>query len=346
MFSNENPSEPVYKQLRELFLQRIQSGELVPGDKISTEHMLAGEFKVSRTTIRRALRGLEHEGLIVRFPGKGTFINSALHNERNPRFTVGINFFSGFQTNFYYGEIVDGIMQEAELRNIHIRILSTDLRQDDPDDLDGLIFAGHPDVESEIMRKAAKGILPAVGYNFRLGHAGFIGIDNASEAKKGTLSLIRNGCGKIGYVGQHPGDRNSASHLRFTGYCDALKENGLELNMKRVLFFERESDRFYQAMNFFRTCDSLDALFVSNASTLFYILYAMNMMRISLKELSLLCFDNLEPLHVNWPGISYIRMPLRQIGERLLDTVRQRLILKDRAPVVNEIYQAEIIRRD
>ena len=87
----------------------------------------------------------------------------------------------------------------------------------------------------------------------------------------------------------------------------------------------------------------MDALFVSTAGMLFDVLYAMNMMKISLDDLQLLCFDNLEALQLNWPGISYIRMPLRQIGERMLDAVRQRLILKERAPVVNEFYQTEII---
>ncbi|MBR4662703.1 MAG: GntR family transcriptional regulator [Lentisphaeria bacterium] len=343
MLSNHTGEEPVYKQLRELFLQRIEKGELAPGDRISNENSLADQFQVSRTTIRRALHGLECDGLIVRFPGKGTFINSAVHAERNPRFTVGINFFSGFKTNFYYGEIVEGIMAEAELRNIQIRVLSPDLTQDDPAGLDGLIFAGKPKPDSELLRKAAKGTLPAVGYNYRLGHAGFIGIDNHAEAAKGTETLIRKGCREIGYFGTHSGDRSSVASLRFAGYCDALKNHGLEVDMKRVQWRGPSERRFQAALDFFRHCGPIDALFVSTAGMLFDVLYAMNMMKISLEDLQLLCFDNLEALQLNWPGISYIRMPLHQIGERMLDAVRQRLILKERAPVVNEFYQTEII---
>ena len=342
MYSNQDTSEPVYKRLRGFFQQRIEAGELAPGDRISTENSLADQFKVSRTTIRRALHGLECEGLIVRFPGKGTFINSAAHNDRNPRFTVGINFFSGFKANFFYGEILDGIMQEAELRNIHIRALSADMLQDDPSGLDGLLFAGRIEPESEILHKAAKGILPAVGFNYRLGHAGFVGIDNAAEAKKGTEVLIRKGCRKIGYFGTNPEVPDSSAFHRFNGYCEALKANGMELNMERVHFFDSSENRFQQASDFFKSCNSMDALFVSTASTLFDVLYAMNIMRISVSELSLMCFDNLESYQLNWPGISYIRMPLRQIGERMLDAVRQRLILKEHAPAVNEIYRAEI----
>ena len=281
--------------------------------------------------------------MIVRFPGKGTFINSAVRTDRNPQFTVGINFFNGFKTNFYYGEIVDGIMAEAELRNIHIRVLSADLQQDDPAGLDGLLFTGRLKADSELLRKASKGILPAVGYNYRLGHAGFIGIDNAAEAAKGTVTLIRKGCRKIGYFGMHSDDRNSVAYLRFAGYCDALKNNGLEVDMKRVQLRGPSEKHFQLALDFLRQCGPMDALFVSTAGMLFDVLYAMNIMKISLDDLHLLCFDNLEALQLNWPGISYVRMPLRQIGERMLDAVRQRLILKERAPVVNEFYRAEII---
>lgn len=343
MFSNQTGEEPVYKQLRELFLQRIEKGELAPGDRISNEISLAGQFQVSRTTIRRALHGLECDGLIVRFPGKGTFINSALHMERNPRFTVGINFFTGFKTNFYYGEIVDGIMQEAELHNIQIRVLSSDLSQDDSAGLDGLIFAGNPKTDAEILRKAAKGILPAVGFNCRLGHAGFIGIDNFADASDATRALIRRGCRRIGYLGSQPGEQKSMASLRFAGYCDALKESGLDINMKRVHFLKTAQNHFLPVLDFFRNSDPMDALFVSTAYSLFNVLYAMNVMRISLQDLQLLCFDDLELLQLNWPGISYVRMPLRQIGERMLNAVRQRLILKERAPAVDETYRSEIV---
>ena len=343
MLSNHTGEEPVYKQLRELFLQQIEKGELAPGDRISNEHSLADQFQVSRTTIRRALHGLECDGLIVRFPGKGTFINSAVRSDRNPQFTVGINFFNGFKTNFYYGEIVDGIMAEAELRNIQIRVLSPDLMQDDSAGLDGLIFTGNPKADSEILRKASKGILPAVGYNSRLGHAGFIGIDNHAEAKKGIESLIDRGCRRIGFFGNPPGDERLTASQRYSGYCEAQKEHGIEIDMKRVHFLNQNQPRNQQAADFLRNGVKMDALFVTTGDCLFSVLYALNILRISLDDLHLLCFDNLEALHLDWPGISYIRMPLRQIGERMLDAVRQRLILKERAPVVNEFYQTEII---
>ena len=347
MFIRQDAPEPVYKQLRELFLQRLQSGELAPGDKISTENTLADQFKVSRTTIRRALRGLECDGLIVRFPGKGTFINLIPGGHKTQHYTVGVNFFSSFRSHHYYGQVMDGILEEAERKNVHIQVLPRDLVLEEADHLDGLIFTGKPNPDSELYRKAAKGILPAIGFNSRLSaHTDFIGIDNAAEACKGVSWLIRKGFRKIGFYGTHPADRQSPATQRFQGYCDALKANGMEINMRRVHFLELNNDSYQQAMDFFHECDSMDALFVSLGPVLKFVLYAMNRMHISTEELPLLCFDNLEAIDQNWPGIAYIRMPLQVIGESLLNAVRQKILLKERAPAVNEIFQAEIVFSD
>lgn len=343
MLRDQENSIPIYKQLRQLILDQIGQGKLVPGEKISTENSLADQFQVSRTTIRRSLKGLENEGLIVRFPGKGTFISEGLDKSQNPHYTIGINFFSNYASNHFYGQIVDGIMAKANQWNIHIRVLPRDLKDDEGDDLDGLIFTGKPDPETPLYRKAAKGILPAAGFNSRIGrHTAFIGIDNREETRKGVNLLIGKGCRKIGFYGSRPTGKNNAAADRFQGYCDALKKNGLKVDLGRVHFFDHSEDRCLQALEFFRTSD-MDSLFVSLAPVFQGVLYAMNIMRIAISDFPLLCFDNLELLQMNWPGISYIRMPLRTIGEHLILSVRQSLILKERAPVVNEIFSAEII---
>ncbi len=53
---------------------QITGGELPPGTKLLSEPLLAKVHHVSRVTIRRALNSLEHEGLISRQPGQGTFV--------------------------------------------------------------------------------------------------------------------------------------------------------------------------------------------------------------------------------------------------------------------------------
>lgn len=54
----------------------ILEGTLVPGAKIPAERELAEILKVSRASVRDALRELENRGLIDRKPGRGTIVLS------------------------------------------------------------------------------------------------------------------------------------------------------------------------------------------------------------------------------------------------------------------------------
>jgi GntR family transcriptional regulator len=65
---------PLYYRLREVLRARISSGELLVGQLFPTELELSERYGVSRTTVREAILGLVHEGLLVRKQGKGTFV--------------------------------------------------------------------------------------------------------------------------------------------------------------------------------------------------------------------------------------------------------------------------------
>lgn len=60
-------------QIYELLKQRIVSGEMAPESQVS-ELPLQEEFGVSNTPVRRALKLLETDGLVVIYPQFGTFV--------------------------------------------------------------------------------------------------------------------------------------------------------------------------------------------------------------------------------------------------------------------------------
>src|SRR5919197_1396254 len=67
---------PLYHQLERVLAERIVEGRYrdgFPGD-----HELAGEFSVSRGTVRQALERLARSGLIVRHQGRGSFVAAPL----------------------------------------------------------------------------------------------------------------------------------------------------------------------------------------------------------------------------------------------------------------------------
>lgn len=66
--------EPLYMQLVNQIKEKINRGILKPGDMLQSEHQLALEYNVSRTTVRKGLSILFSEGYINPVPGKGYFV--------------------------------------------------------------------------------------------------------------------------------------------------------------------------------------------------------------------------------------------------------------------------------
>lgn len=65
---------PLWRQLADLLRERITSGELPPGRVIPSETTLSQEYDLARSTVVKALKSLQDEGLIVRVQGRGTFV--------------------------------------------------------------------------------------------------------------------------------------------------------------------------------------------------------------------------------------------------------------------------------
>jgi GntR family transcriptional regulator len=65
---------PAYQRIQSSIRKRIDAGQLRPGDPVSSERDLAKLHQVSLMTARHALATLEHEGLVERRRGIGTFV--------------------------------------------------------------------------------------------------------------------------------------------------------------------------------------------------------------------------------------------------------------------------------
>ena len=65
---------PLYHQVYLILKERIRSGAHSAGSALPIEHTLCEEFGVSRITVKRAMRELVNDGLVVRQRGKGTFV--------------------------------------------------------------------------------------------------------------------------------------------------------------------------------------------------------------------------------------------------------------------------------
>jgi GntR family transcriptional regulator len=71
---NHNSPVPYYAQVKDALRGQVELADWRPGDQLPGEPELCVAFDVSRTVIRQALTELQHEGLIVRQKGRGTFV--------------------------------------------------------------------------------------------------------------------------------------------------------------------------------------------------------------------------------------------------------------------------------
>lgn len=71
---DQSSRQPIYQRIADDLRAAIMSVEYGPGDKLPSEHELAGEYNVQRTTVRAALRLLVNEGLVESRPKRGNYV--------------------------------------------------------------------------------------------------------------------------------------------------------------------------------------------------------------------------------------------------------------------------------
>jgi GntR family transcriptional regulator, histidine utilization repressor len=71
---SKESAEPIYRQIKIIIEEKINSGEWTAGHKLPSENELVNLLQVSRMTINRSLRELTQAGIIKRVHGLGSFV--------------------------------------------------------------------------------------------------------------------------------------------------------------------------------------------------------------------------------------------------------------------------------
>src|ERR1700745_2778818 len=80
---------PLYEHVESILAGDIADGSLQPETQLPTEDGLIERFKVSRTTVRKAIQNLVERGLVEVRRGKGTFV-------AQPKITQELTELTGF----------------------------------------------------------------------------------------------------------------------------------------------------------------------------------------------------------------------------------------------------------
>jgi GntR family transcriptional regulator len=82
----KKPGVPLYLQIKEHLLSKIDAGIWPEAAMIPTEAELCEEYDVSKITVREAVKLLVRDGRMSRIPGKGTFITRQKIEQKLDRF--------------------------------------------------------------------------------------------------------------------------------------------------------------------------------------------------------------------------------------------------------------------
>ena len=95
---DSNLDIPIYQQLVDTIRFAARKETLLPGQKLPTVQELSQRLGIARGTIKRAYDELEHQGLIEKIQGRGTFICYQPANSGSTNNSSGTNSGGGFNS--------------------------------------------------------------------------------------------------------------------------------------------------------------------------------------------------------------------------------------------------------
>lgn len=333
----------------------ILAGEYSVGERLPTEGQLQAAYDVSRITVKKAMEMLSEDGLIERYPGKGTFVlqhdtpPAAMQNVasapcvRNAIAVVMSGFGSIFGSSF-----LGGVAEECNRQNLNL--------------LAGLVYSTLEEEQKIIQRQidsGAQGIIIMPIHNENGINAGvikaamdgvpivmadrylegiplpYVGTDHAEAAFQATQYLFKLGHKNIGLISSAP--TTTAITERESGYMRAYAMTKYQVHPEYLVPNIKSSmPGLDTAENFRADVERMKQYYHDNPAVTALLCIDYGIMRICEtaareagigipSELSLICFDTPSDGFAEYE-YTHIFQPEREIGRTavrmLLDVIR------------------------
>lgn len=326
-------SEAVYRQIANQLKSMIADGTLKTGDRLPPEPEFAKQLQVNRMTLRKSLKILLDERLLVKTPSKGTFILPA--GERKHR--LGIIFPRGDNTGFdWYSTMMIRVISIAvrKYENCGTAILT--IEKDDTADqffrkmlrsgVEGSIAVMISPDDGKILSDPVFSGTPIVSLGIR-GIPGIPSVDLVEEQMEPAIRhLVSKGHRKIAYVSCCC---SSSAHCmcRDRNFLELRKKYNLDMNPDYYVRCDLDFHWFYQGMSAAEKLLSLPVpptAIVSNARMIINGLWnKLQMMGCRIPEdISVIGFDN---RCLENPLVASLEQPMLQMAEKCVDLLFERL---------------------
>lgn len=341
---------PLYEQIYEAIRDKIQNGTYPIGERIPSEKELEEIFYVSRITSKKALNMLAADGLIVRIPGRGSYVSGkkTAQPERTPpviRPLIGL-IVDGFSPSFAYN-IVHSIQSVCGDNGYSMVLRCSDgsLSRETQaiDDLVNigvcglLIMCVHNENYNERILQLVINKFPVVTIDRQLKGlpVPFVGTDNVSAARELTGTLLKRGYRKIAFVRPEAHetvtllDRQLGFQLAYNDY-GLIVDESLRITNLRSTLPESRGEAFWE-----QDIAVIDRYLEEHPDTEAFMASEYNLARIlkyclqrsgRYEEDMIVCFDSPE-LFLDEAEFTHVAQGEDEIGkvsvELLLNTMRE-----------------------
>ncbi|MEM1210712.1 MAG: LacI family DNA-binding transcriptional regulator [Planctomycetota bacterium] len=250
----------------------------------------------------------------------------------------------------YYGQVLAGASLHAQELGVgltyHQVIDPTDAPPDsvDIEALDGLLVTGKPTLGFiEAMRKRSAPIVVVSPSTPHI-QADSVRPENIESAWVATRHLIELGHTQIGYLGGQ--SFNADAQERHFGYRLAMQEAGLEVDDDRSVFTDFSPEGGEQGMReLIERGHPMTAVFAGGDYLALGAYDAAHHAGLSIPgDLSIVGFDDIEPVRYLRPALTTVHIDLRAVGARAVDRLMQ-LITADQSPLRIRV-PGELVLRD
>lgn len=313
------------------------------GARLPSESDLVDRFGASRLTVNRALRELQLGGFIERRAGSGSYVSPA---PRTQGLTFGLLIPELGQTEIF--EPICRGMAEAQVQESHVLLWGKS-----PDGSEGAEKIARNWCEQWIARKvsgvffaplehtpqkdALNGNIAELFKNARIpvilidrdlvdfpdrSNYDLVGIDNRRAAYVLTAHLLSRGCKRVIFVGRLWSAPSCIA--RSVGYCDALRDAGVEFRDDFVRHVEpSDGDSIRRIIEGIEP----DGIVCSNDYTAAHVMQVLDSMSLRVpKDVKLAGFDDVKYANLLSVPLTTIRQPCHELGAAAVTAMVQRVM--------------------
>ncbi len=336
---------PIYSQLADIIRNQVLAGEIKPGDQLPGEFELAKSYKISRSSVRRAIELLSKGGLVRKIHGKGNFIQ--YWGKTNETSGV-ISLLVPDSRIFLFSSVLKGAHSAAKSRGYTL-VLSFLGNNDDEENeifdqlrehgIKGFVIFPRNNIHHDgAIWRLFREDFPFVLIDRYLPNlpSTYVGVDNVDSAYQIVNHLASLGYRSIGFA-TTTGMNTTTVQERFDGYQKALADHCLEYEPRwdfdtqfesssPIIPEEDEAGQIEIFRSLFREHGHPEAIFSINDITSYMVERAAKAEGINIPhELALAGMDDDEYAKRAEVPLTTIRQPFEEMGARAAHLLIDRL---------------------